>query len=269
MNQTVPPPPPTGGNAPTSPAGGSPGSAAAAKQGLPIWAWIGIGCGCLVVVAILVVVGLVAFGGKKLADFAQEMENNPAAAAELVVRLNPDLELVETDREAGKITIRNKETGEVATFDFSDIENGNFSFEGSDGSTFSTNAGEGKMEVKDAEGNRSTYGAGQNLDDLPDWLHLYPGAEVQVGFTQKGSGSASGALAQTTDDSIEEVADHFESYFGDQGWSVTRNQMTAEGETMIMVTGNSSDGTYSQVATVGTDDEGNTQISMQYQGPEN
>ena len=254
----VPPPP--------APASAVPGGAAG-KQGMPIWGWIGIGCGCLVLLAILAFVGLVIFGGKKIADFAEEMENNPAAAVELAVKLNPELELVETDTEARKITVRNKETGEVGTFDFSDIENGNFSFEGADGSNFSVKGSEGKIEATDDEGATSTIGAGQNVENLPSWLHLYPDGSTQVGFTQKGGGQATGILTQTTDASMQDVADHFEDYFESQGWKTSRSQMNMGGQEIIVVSGNSDDGSYSQAVQVTPGEDGKAQLSMQYTGP--
>lgn len=255
----VPPPPPIGTSG---------GTAGSAKQGMPTWAWIGIGCGCLVVLAGLAVVGLMIFGGKQLVELAEELEDNPAAAVEFAIRLNPELELVETDNEAGTVTVRNKETGEVATFDFSDIENGNFSFEGSDGTNFSVRGEDGKVETTDGDGNTATFGAGQNPDNLPSWLHLYPGASVEVGFTQQGGGQATGIVSQQTDDSIHDVAEHFAKHFESEGWEVTRNQMSGGGQNVIVVTGTSEDGTYTHAATASTDEQGKTQISMHYTGPE-
>ena len=54
---------------------------------------------------------------KKAKDFIEDAEGNPiAAAAETIVKLNPELELVESDREGGKITIREKDTGKESDF---------------------------------------------------------------------------------------------------------------------------------------------------------
>lgn len=253
----VPPPPASAGAA----QGGG------GKKGMPVWGWIGIGCGCLVLLAILAFVGLVIFGGKKLADFAEEVENNPAAPLEWAVKMNPDLELVETDAEARKMTVRNKETGEVATFDFSDIENGNFSFEGADGSNFSVKGSEGKVEATGADGETSTFGAAQSLENLPSWLHLYPDGSTQVGFTQKSGDQATGILTQTTDDPLDAVADHFEDYFESQGWKTSRSQMTMGTQEVIVVSGNSDDGIYSQAIQVTAGEESKSQLSMQYTGP--
>lgn len=261
---STPPPPPTTGTTPPPPSATGGG---AAKQGLPVWAWVGIGCGCLVIVGLLVVVGLVAFGGKKLVDFAQEVESNPAKAVELAIRLNPELELVETDAEARKVTVRNKKTGEVGTLDFSDIENGNFSFEGSDGSKFSVRGEEGRIEATDSEGSTSTFGA-QELKDVPDWVHLYPDAPAEVGFTQRGGGQTTGMLTQTTDASIDEVAEYFEAYFEGEGWEVSRSQMSSGQDRFVVLTGNSAGGEFNQSLQVARNDEGKTVLSLQYNGPE-
>ncbi len=70
-------------------------------------------------------------GVGKLSDFAKEMESNPDAAAvraaELVLRLNPDVDVLSSDPAAGTITVREKKTGKEVTFDLEDIKAGKFS----------------------------------------------------------------------------------------------------------------------------------------------
>ena len=66
-------------------------------------AWIGIGCGVIILIGVIVVLGAGIFVFDKASDFAEDFSENPAAfAAETIVRLNPELELVESDRESGK-----------------------------------------------------------------------------------------------------------------------------------------------------------------------
>src|SRR4028119_1932331 len=114
-----PPPPPPG--APLSRAGICPLSC------------VGIGAGPILLLGILAVgVGGYIFK-KKVVDPATE--NPTMAAAEMIVRMNPDLELVSTDRENGTLTVKNKKDGEVVTLNASDIENGNFSIETDEGKT--------------------------------------------------------------------------------------------------------------------------------------
>ena len=88
------------------------------KKKTSIWVWLLGGC----LLLLLLVGGACVVGGyfvaQKVKGVAGDFEDNPAkAAAELVVKLNPDLEMVESDDEDGSITVRNSSTGEESTFD--------------------------------------------------------------------------------------------------------------------------------------------------------
>ena len=96
------------------------------KKGLSPLAWIGIGCGGLLLIGILVVSVGGYFAAKTVSDFVGD--NPAAAAAEAIVRINPELELVESDREAGTITIREKSTGKEVTVNYSQLERGELVF---------------------------------------------------------------------------------------------------------------------------------------------
>ena len=128
------------------------------KKGLPVLAWVAIGCGAIVILT-LVAFGALGFfavrkgtemvkeatGADSVSEFVEGFEKNPArAAAETAIRLNPELELVSSDDEAGTITFRNSRTGETATVDFEEIaqgrlsittDEGDYSFDASDGVT--------------------------------------------------------------------------------------------------------------------------------------
>jgi hypothetical protein len=74
------------------------------------------------------------FFGSKAVEYARKAEKNPAkAAAELFVRVNPEVELVSTDEQAGTMTIRIKETGKLATVTYADLAQGRFSVTSDDG----------------------------------------------------------------------------------------------------------------------------------------
>jgi uncharacterized protein YneF (UPF0154 family) len=105
------------------------GEQAPVKQGLPVWAWVGIGCGALLILVLVVVMVGGFFVARKVKDVAGDFEKDPAmATARMIVKLNPDLEEVAVDSDAGTITVRNTKTGEVVTVDFDDIEQGKISF---------------------------------------------------------------------------------------------------------------------------------------------
>ena len=150
------------------------------KKGLSPWAWVAIGCGGLLVVFAIVVTMSGMFVAKKVGDFAEDFQENPAAAAEMLIKMNPELELVESDRDAGTMTIRNKEDGEIITVNYEDIEKGQLSFETDEGEvTFSAtgDAEEGLLTVT-KDGEEAMQFGSTDTDDVPDWVPMYPGAKA-------------------------------------------------------------------------------------------
>src|SRR5947208_15632878 len=91
------------------------------KKGLGPLGWIAIGCGVILVICVMVFAVGGYFAKKKFDQFSK----NPAkTTAELIVRANPDLELVSEDDKAGTITVRDKKKNETVTLNFDDIKNG-------------------------------------------------------------------------------------------------------------------------------------------------
>lgn len=200
------------------------------KKGLGTLAWIGIGCGLLIVIAFVVMSAGLWFGGKMVKNVVEELEENPAKTiAKGIVMANPDLEMVETDDNEGTITVRVKETGEVATFDYSQIKEGKLSFESSGSKmTFDAEgADEGGVFTMETDEGTARVGAG----DKADWFPDYPDAEdVQTAFTQEMGETSSGAFGFSTDDSAAEVMAYYSRELEADGFSVQENTSTQEGE---------------------------------------
>lgn len=205
---SYPPPPPS----PPPPA-----PQRARKKGLPALAWVGIGCGALLVIALIVAAAGFWWLGNKARDFAGDFEDNPAmAAAVMAVRVNPEVELVDSDKDAGTLTVRNKETGEEMTFDLDEIEDGKLEVLTGDGerSSFTFGGGEGGVEItaeKDGETSRMRFGAG-DAEEIPDWVPIYPGSEPSGTFLTTTSEGTSGAFGVSTSDPPDEVL----SWYGEQ-----------------------------------------------------
>src|SRR5579863_7116652 len=150
------------------------------KKGMGALGWVAIGCGVIV----LIIVAIVAAGGLWVKHQADKLKDNPEmAAAELVVNVNPDLEMVSKDEKAGTITVHNKKTGETVTANVGDLKNGHFKFSSDKGSaTFDMNSanGVGTVKVTDEKGKESTmnFGAGAPKS-LPSWVPTYPGGETK------------------------------------------------------------------------------------------
>jgi hypothetical protein len=225
----------------------TPGSTAQPKQkkGLPVWGWVLIGCGGLVVAGFILFAALGFFVFKKGTELAKEatgvesfeelgkaLEDNPVkTAAEMAIRLNPELEIVESDGEAGTLTFRNKKTGEVATFGYKEIAEGKFSLSTDEGEySVSASEDEGGVVLRGPEG-ETRFGASASLDDVPGWVPGYPGAsEVVSGYSSRTAEGSTGMVSSVTGDSAQEVLDHFEAWFEEQGWKVSSRSLTSSGD---------------------------------------
>lgn len=221
----VPPPPPA-----------APG-AAAPKKGLSTGAKIAIGClialfllaaGCFVVTA---------FVGKKVVDFAKEAEKDPEAAAvkaiELMMRMNPEVDVVSSDPEAGTITLREKRTGKVVTFEADDLRSGRVSFE-SEGERVEIDADEGEGgepgALRIASGDR-TMVFGAEAEAVPAWVPHYPGARAESFSTVEAGSEVSGTFTIRTSDSVEQVLAFYERTLTDGGFAVEKSTMESASAT--------------------------------------
>lgn len=238
-SQTTPPPPPAGG----SPQGvGGPPPAPQKKKGLSPLAWIGIGCGAILLLSMIafVVLGGWLFGKAK--DAVQEFEENPAlASAKLIVRADPDLEIVDSDDEADTVTIRNTETGEVITVDMEDIEEGRISFE-KDGERTNVGfeedeEGGGSFTVRDDEG-RSRFRVGSGGDEeIPGWIPRYAGVEPEGSFISSTDQKTEGGFGFKVEDDLDEVVAFYEDELEGAGFEITgRNSWSGGGSRGTSIT---------------------------------
>lgn len=252
------------------------------KEGLPTWAKIAIGCGCLVLIIILVGVMMLGWGGKKLID--KYGDNPESAVVGAMIDANPDLELVESGD--GKMTVRNVKTGEVGTFDYSDIKNGNLSFETSEGS-YSIDAdgdGEGGMVIKTPEGETRVTAnekdgmtisgpdgdlrIGGGMENVPAWVPLYDGAEWQSGGLLSQSGTtASGMLQGTSSISMEDLEAWYTETLESDGFTIERSSINMNGMRNVVLQ-NKKEGIDTLMVTFGDGEgQGQTTISVVYNGP--
>ena len=248
-----------------------------AKKGLPTLAWVAIGCGGLMLIGLIamVVLGVSIFnwgrgaledatGERSLSDIVESLEDSPARMmAETVIRMNPELELLSTDDDAGTITFHSNETGEEATLNFEDIARGRFTMTTSEGEV-SVDASAAVAAAAGAVG--STAGGGVtfsgpdgetrlggriSLDELPDWVPVYPGSEdVQVPYMTSTAAGHSGMMTGTTDDTPQQVADHYRDAFTDNSFTVANESSTQSGTTeLTLISATGDDGTVNVTAT--------------------
>ncbi len=247
-NGQYPPPPP---------------SPVAQKQGMPGWAKGLIACGCL---ALLIGAGL-AVGTVWLGKKAIDTVSDPAKMAELIINANPDLEVVENNKEAGTITVRDKTTGDVTTFNYADIQQGKFTIEGTDGKTVTVDGSQlgqdgGNLQITGPDGEKIDLATAAG--DTPSWVPLYPSnvKETTPGYSASVAGKTTGVVTQTTTDSLAVVKKHFEDVFAREGYKMQGNYAGGVGgQDGALLTGEKDGRTLSvAIGTSGTD----TSVTITY-----
>jgi uncharacterized protein YneF (UPF0154 family) len=213
-----------------------------AKKGMSPLAWVGVGCIVLLVLA-GIAVGVMGWFAKRAVDkFA---ENPTMNAAELMVRMNPDLELVSSDKKTNTITVKDKKTGEVTTISAEDAKNGKFTIKSDKGTaTFDASSGNGlSVQSTDEKGQVSTFNAGAGTpQNLPSWLPTYPGGTVQGTLDTTNAEGRSATFTVNTKDDSTKVLDYYESQLKAAGLKVEKTTTTSNGQTGGSVSGKSDDG---------------------------
>lgn len=225
-----PPPPPVAGPPPSSTqAAPSPTQ----KKGIPPLGWVALGCGCLVLLAGASAVFLTGWVFKRAGETISDFADNPVmAAAERAVEASPEVELVSSDREEGRLEIRDKKSGETYWIDASDITQGQIRFGKGDEErvlSFEGEDGQGTVTLEGPEGeSRMRVGQGAG-GEVPDWLPVPPGAETDEGvFSVDTPEGRSGTLTLVTDQSVDDVAAFYRERLEDDGWKVSRATYAGE-----------------------------------------
>ena len=239
------------------------------KKGLGTLAWVAIGCGALIlVVGVVIVIGGY-FAAHKLKQVAGDFENNPGlATARMIVRLNPDLEEVSADEDAGTITVRNTKTGEVATVGFDQLKEGKIRWQsgGKEMTIDASGQNEGKgVTITSSEGDKTMkLTTGAEAGDVPDWVPIYPGAEPQGVNTMSGDEGSSGVFQVTTDAAVSDVISYYKTALDKDGFEVTVNTFAGSGgEEGGMVRGQLSTAKRNVTAMIGVAD-GATTVNISY-----
>ncbi len=171
--------------------------------------YLGIGCGALVLLVIAAGVGIGVWGYSKASHFVSEFQANPERfAAEMIVNMDPDLELVASNDATGEITIHKKSSGETLTLSYSDVAEGKLtvSTKGPDGTT------------------TAHIGTGQ---DAPAWFPVMEGLTISGSLSQAANGVETIHLSGSTDTTLEEVTTYYSDELDKLGFTISRQSQTA------------------------------------------
>ena len=243
------------------------GTQAPERKGLHPLAWVGIGCGALLVIVIAVMLVGGFFLARTVKNVAEDFEDNPGlTAARFIVKATPELEEVETDEDAGTMTIRNTKTGELITVNFDDIKEGKFSWT-ADGEEVTVDISEAesgtvKIESSDGEGFALTTGAAVT-GEIPDWVPVYPGSEAENRGTMKTADSINGNFTLKTDDPVAEVLDYFRNQLKEVGFEVTVNTYSGSDSEGAMINSVLEAENRNVIVVIGRND-GSTTVNVTY-----
>lgn len=230
-------------------------------------AWVGIGCAGLALVG-MIVAGVAVYMGAswvkgKAENFADEMNENPAlASAKILAAANPDLDIVDSDKDAQTVTFKNNKTGETVTVNLEQIKEGKISFTNDEG-TASLSAEEGSFTATGPDGQTTVWGAAA---EHPDWAPAYTGT-TPVGVASVNSQeSLGGMFSMETPDAPDKVLTWYKGKLSDAGFSETSSTSTsADGGSMHIVSMRNEEKKQDVTLTVVTSaGESGTKISVNY-----
>jgi hypothetical protein len=228
------------------------------KKGMGVWAWVAIGCVGILVLGAVGIGGVFWWGARKV----KSMADDPTVAIEMMAALNPDIEVVGKDTEAGTVTIRDKNTGQTMTVDMEDVQEGRISFTSENGeANLSFDQESGGMEIhSESEGATAHFGGDTKI---PDWVPAYPGATSEGVFAAQDAQSESGTFTLSTGDSLDDVFAFYKAQLEAGGYKVTENRYSGPQGDGGMLVGETADGARTVTFTLGTG-EGKTSVMGGY-----
>lgn len=217
----------------------------------------------LVLIFMVAVFLVIQFAIRSASDFMADFEDDPVrASAELMVRTNPDLEMVESNPEEGTLTMRIRSEDKTVTVSYAELQDGRLRLETSDGETVEWEADQESGAIRMTDG-ESEFRMGQAEQEWPAYLEplRYPGpSEPRGGMQTSGPDGDSGVLVLASPDSFEEVAAFYEEAVAEAG--MERHEIQIPGQRMLAFSGES-DGTKIQLHLSAEGDQG-TVIQIYY-----
>jgi len=219
--------------------------------------------------ALLVILAVVGFGffvmhkAKQAGFDSALMKKNPGlASAKMVVALNPDLEIVSSDDDAGTIVVHNKRDGKTVSMKF-DPRKKSMVIEDEHGKQSVNISGEGGPGSVEVNGPEGTTKIGTNADKGPSWLPDYPGSKPQNTFSADAKGERSGAYGFVTQDGAEKVMKFYGDELNSAGITTSSTTTNSQGKVGGIVFGETKEKTRTASVIVATENDG-THVTVTY-----
>ena len=239
----------------------------------------------------MVLVGL--FVAKRISDEIGDFREEPAATlANMMDRLGADVSVVSSSEDEGQVVLR-VGGGELVTLDISEsaeqdqeASEPGVRFDGEAGrgggvvrvdtesgrTTVELRGGEdgGFLDISTAGGRELRFGAGTGSSALPDWIPLYPGAELgKRQFSAAIDRGSLGGAVYTSDATPDEI---FEWYRDALDGHVTRHSFVgvgADGVEKASIEASAwEDETRELTLHIATDDDGRSVLAITYRSGE-
>ena len=218
------------------------------KKGLSGLAIAGIGCGGLLILLGIGVMLLLAKGCAMVKEAAGDFQKNPAkAAAVLMVKANPDLDLVKTDDTTGEITVRDKKSGQTTSMSFDDLSKGKLTFKNDKGEEVSIDASgannKAGIVIKGPKG-QTVIGGTNEATAPPSWVPMYPGATSDSigGMREEKDDHIKGNFIGQTTDPMAKVKEFYETKLKEAGYTTETNTININGVDSASISGKKDDG---------------------------
>ncbi len=230
------------------------------SSGTKVLLWIaGIVVGLLLIsFASCAVIGFYAMHKMKGAGFDSAlMKKNPGlATAKMAVALNPDVEIVSSDDDAGTIVIRNKKDGKLVTMKFDPQKKSMVITDESGKTTSMTTTGDGSSASMEMKGPEGTMKIGTGADKAPDWVPAYPGSSPQSTFSSSNGTEQTGSYTFMTKDPADKVISFYGDSLKSAGFAVSNMTSNSDGKVGGMVSGEDKANKRAVVVSLGTENDG-------------
>lgn len=110
-----------------------------------------------------------------------------------------------------------------------DLEDGQVTFNTPEGEVAIDVSGEegGSVKVTGPEGEQLSFGADASLENVPDWVPIYPDAtQTQASFHTKNAEGVQGVVSVRTDDSPQDVMKYFKEWLENEGYEILGESTT-------------------------------------------